>query len=210
MAAKMATSKQQKSKKTPNRRCRSRSASAKRPATASPKRTKASPWIAVYLRTRPGVMMRAAGSRRPSKSAAPRRAGGRNGVTAMRSSTKNHTATAAAPASPTRSPSESTLCRLMTICSKRLASDRGATGFPLPEDAALEVGHAPFADKRGARHEPPPAHRRQRDPASALLPRRDRQEGHERICGIDSKAHDHQGGAHPEGSSAPGPPRTWD
>jgi hypothetical protein len=53
MAAKMATSKQEKSKKTPNRRCRSCSASAKRPATASPKRTKASPWIAVYLRTRP-------------------------------------------------------------------------------------------------------------------------------------------------------------
>jgi len=41
MAAKMATSKQEKSKKTPNRRCRSCSASAKRPATASPKGTKA-------------------------------------------------------------------------------------------------------------------------------------------------------------------------
>jgi len=46
MAAKTATSKQQKSMKTPNSRCRSRSASAKRPAIANPKMTKASPWTA--------------------------------------------------------------------------------------------------------------------------------------------------------------------
>jgi hypothetical protein len=34
--------------KTPSSKCRSRSASAKRPAIAQPKMRKASPWTAVY------------------------------------------------------------------------------------------------------------------------------------------------------------------
>ena len=70
-----------------------------------PEDRNASPWTAVYLRTMPGVIVRAAGSRRPSKSTAPSSAGVRSGAPATRSSTKNQTATAAAPASPTRIPS---------------------------------------------------------------------------------------------------------
>ena len=57
------------------------------------------------LRTRAGVIVRAAGSRRPSKRTAPSSAGVRNGLAVIRSRTRNQIATAAAPASPTRIPS---------------------------------------------------------------------------------------------------------
>src|ERR1700730_3743495 len=115
IARKTATSKQQKSMNTPNSTCRARSARASRLAAATPKTRKTSPWTAVYFRTMPGAIVSVAVSRRPSKSAAPSKAGVRNGVAAARSYRKNQMATAAAPASPTRIPSYSILSRPMAV-----------------------------------------------------------------------------------------------
>jgi hypothetical protein len=102
----------------PSSTCRSRSARENRPAAAIPKRTKAAAWTAVYLRTSPGVIVSRALSRRPSKSTAPSKAGVRNGVVAARSYRKNQVATAAAPASPTRTPSNNIFLSSMSLSSR--------------------------------------------------------------------------------------------
>src|SRR6186997_779820 len=77
-----------------------------------PNARKARPWSTVYLSTSAGVITSAVGSRKPSKIAAPRSAGVRNGTPAARSYSRNQAATATAPASPTTIPS---LMRLRLI-----------------------------------------------------------------------------------------------
>jgi len=104
------------------------------------------PWTAVYLKTRPGVIVSAAGSRRPSKRTAPSKAGVRNGVPVIRSSTKNQTATAAAPARPTRIPSERTFCRFMAVSSEHCDPAPGATD--LRGATASGAGDGPYLSCR--------------------------------------------------------------
>src|SRR5215470_11594982 len=132
--AKAATSKHKKSMSAPKSTCRSRSARAKSPAAAHPKRTNRAQCTTVYAPTRPGVMTSAPASRRPWKTAAPRRAGVRKGAPDARSTTRNQTATAAAPAMPTRTPSKRIGCRpmlhspLVVPCPPRRAVSRSKPG----------------------------------------------------------------------------------
>ncbi len=81
--AKKNTSKQTNSMRNANRSRGSRSASARSPAASQPKTTKAAPWTRVYFRISGSEMVSAAGSRSPSRTAAPRSAGVLSGAPAM-------------------------------------------------------------------------------------------------------------------------------
>jgi len=70
--------------------------------------------------------------------------------------------------------------------------------LPSLEEASLEVGHALLADEHRPHKEHPPTHGRQPHRNFPLAPRRDRQEGHHEILGINPKAQRHQHDAQPK------------
>src|SRR6185295_14195183 len=95
----------------------------------------------------------AAGSRKPSKIAAPSSAGVRNGMPAARSYSRNQMATAVAPARPTTSPSPMIVRLMMVSCLGHAAWIERAREPSMVRHVAAALVHARLAVEE-ARHVP--------------------------------------------------------